>query len=100
MISNKLIAIDFGSTHIAAMAAEVQENGAVKIFSEESKVSDDVKWGIVEQPSGASFKVSELLKLLKNSAKVTDISHVSVPVGAKSMKQVSASISRFVGKPN
>jgi len=100
MISNKLIAIDFGSTHIAAMAAEVQENGAVKIFSEESKVSDDVKWGIVEKPSGASFKVSELLKLLKNSAKVTDISHVSVPVGAKSMKQVSASVSRFVGKPN
>jgi len=100
MISNKLIAIDFGSTRISAMAAEVLENGALKIFSEESKTSDDVKWGIVEKPSGASFKVSELLKLLKNSAKMTDITHVSVSVGAKSMKQISISVSRFVEKPN
>jgi cell division protein FtsA len=100
MISNKLIAIDFGSTRISAMAAEVLDNGALKIFSEESKTSDDVRWGIVEKPSGASFKVSELLKLLKNSARMPDITHVSVSVGAKSMKQISISISRFVGKPN
>ena len=100
MISNKLIAIDFGSTRISAMAAEVLENGAVKILSDESKVSDDVKCGIVEKPTGASFKVSELVKLLKNSAKIPDISQVSVSVGAKSMKQISVSISRFVGKPN
>jgi len=82
------------------MAAEVLENGALKIYSEESKPSDDVRWGIVEKPSGASFKVSELLKLLKNSAKISDITHVSVSIGAKSMKQISISISRFVGKPN
>jgi len=100
MISNKLIAIDFGSTSISAMAAEVLENGAVKILSEESKISDDVRWGIVEKPSGASFKVSELLKLLKNSARMHDISQVSVSVGAKSMKQISTSVSRFVVKPN
>jgi len=100
MISNKLIAIDFGSTRISAMAAEVLDNGALKVYSEESKPSDDVRWGIVEKPSGASFKVSELLKLLKNSARMSDINHVSVSVGAKSMKQISISISRFVGKPN
>jgi len=100
MISNKLIAIDFGSTSISALAAEVLENGAVKILSEESKASEDVKCGIIEKPTGASFKVSELLKLLKNSAKNLDISHVSVPLNAKSMKQISASVSRFVGKPN
>jgi len=100
MISNKLIAIDFGSTRISAMAAEVMENGAVKIYSDESKISDDVKWGIVEKPTGASFKVTELLKLLKNSAKLANIDAISVGVGAKSMKQVSVSVSRFVGKPN
>ena len=100
MITNKIIAIDFGSTRISAMAAEVLENGALKIYSEEAKVSDDVRWGIVEKPSGASFKVSELFKLLKNSAKMPDISNVSVSFGAKSMKQISVSISRFVGKPN
>jgi len=37
---------------------------------------------------------------LKNSARMSDINHVSVSVGAKSMKQISISISRFVGKPN
>ena len=100
MTSNKLIAIDFGSASISAMAAEILDNGAVKILSEESKVSDDVRWGIVEKPSGASFKVSELLKLLKNSAKMPDISQVSVSIGAKTMKQTSASVSRFVGKSN
>ena len=100
MISTKLIAIDFGSSRISAMAAEVLENGAIRILSEESKPSDDVKWGIVEKPTGASFKVSELLKLLKNSARMADISQVSVSVGAKSMKQQTVSISRFVGRPN
>src|ERR1035437_7324251 len=100
MITNKIIAIDLGSTRISAMAAEVLENGALKIYSEESKASDDVRWGIVEKPSGASFKVSELLKLLKNSARMADITQVSVSLGAKSMKQITASISRFVGKPN
>jgi len=100
MNSTKLIAIDFGSTRISAMAAEVLDNGALKIYSEESKLSDDVRWGIVEKPSGASFKVSELLKLLKNSARMPDITQVSVSVGAKSMKQITVSISRFVGKPN
>lgn len=98
MISNKLIAIDFGSSRISAMAGEVLENGALRILSEESKPSEDVRWGIVDKPTGASFKVSELLKLLKNSAKSNEISHVSVSLGAKSMKQYSESISRFVGK--
>jgi cell division protein FtsA len=100
MISNKLIAIDFGSTRISAMAAEVLENGAVKIYSDESKVSDDVKWGIVEKPTGASFKVTELLKLIKNSARLPEISSISVSVCAKSMKLATVSVSRFVGKTN
>ena len=54
MSSTKLIAIDFGSTRISAMAAEVLDNGAVRVLSEESKASDDVKWGIVDKPSGAT----------------------------------------------
>lgn len=101
MISTKqFIAIDLGSSRISAMAAEMQENGELKILSEEFKFSDDIKWGIVEQPSGAAFKVSELQKLLQNSAKIPDISMVSVSIGAKSMKHISVSVSRFIGKPN
>lgn len=99
MSSTKLIAIDFGSTRISAMAAEVLDSGAVRVLSEESKASDDVKWGIVDKPSGASFKVSEILKLLKNSAKMQDISLVSVAIGAKSMKMMPVAVSRFVPSP-
>lgn len=98
MISNKLIAVDLGSTRISVMAAEVLENGAVKVYSEESKPSEEVKWGIVDKPTGASFKVSELLKLLKNSSKITEISPVSVAVGAKSMKIIQVTVNRSLGK--
>ncbi len=98
MISNKVVAVDFGSTRISVMAAEVLESGAVKVFSEESKPSDEVKWGIVEKPTGASFKVSELLKLLTNSSKIGSISLVSVAVGAKSMRIIPVTVSRSLGK--
>lgn len=101
MISNKqFIAIDLGSSRISAMAAEIQADDSLKILSEEFKLSDDIKWGIVEQPSGAAFKVSEIQKLLQNSARISDISMVSVGIGAKSMKQIPISITHFVGKPN
>jgi len=101
MISNKqFIAIDLGSTCISAMAAEIQPDGSLKILGEESKLSDDVKHGIVEQRTGASSKVIDLKKLLQNSSKIHDISMVSVAIGAKTMKLVSSSVSRFVGKPN
>src|SRR5665647_2040590 len=101
MISNKqFIAIDLGSSRISAMAAEILADDSLKILSEEYKLSDDIKWGIVEQPSGAAFKVSEIQKLLQNSARISDISMVSVGIGAKSMKQIPISITHFVGKPN
>lgn len=101
MISNKqFVAIDLGSSRISAMAGEMLENGALKILSVESKKSDDVKSGIVEQHTGAAFKVSELKRCLQNSSKIPEISLVSVSVGAKTMRVESASVSRFVGKPN
>ncbi|MEI7504621.1 MAG: cell division protein FtsA [Paludibacter sp.] len=101
MISNKqFIAIDLGNTRISAMAAEIQPDGTLKILGEESKLADDVKHGIVEQRTGASSKVIELKKLLQNSSKIHDISMVSVAIGAKTMKVVASSVSRFVGKPN
>ncbi|MEI8086838.1 MAG: cell division protein FtsA, partial [Paludibacter sp.] len=101
MISNKqFIAIDLGSTRISAMAAEVQPDGTLKILGEESKLSDDVNHGIVEQRTGASSKVIDLKKLLQNSSKIHDISMVSVAIGARTMKLVASSVSRFVGKPN
>lgn len=97
MMSDKFVAIDLGSTRISAMAGEIREDGFLKILGVESKNAEDVKYGIVEQSSGASFKINELLKLLENSSHVKDVENISVSVGAKSMKNVAVSVSHFVG---
>lgn len=97
MISNKFVAIDLGSTRISVMAGEIQDDGFLKISGIESKPADDIRYGIVEQGSGAAFKLNELIRLLENSARLHDIDYVSVSVGAKSMKNVAVSVSHFVG---
>jgi cell division protein FtsA len=94
------ITVDLGSSRISVMAAEIQEDDSIRIISEESKPSEDVKWGIVEQATGAAFKVSELQKYLQNSSQIKEISKVSVSIGAKTMRNESTSISRFIGNPN
>ncbi len=100
MNSNIYVAIDLGSSRISALAAEVQENGLLRIIGDESKTSDDIKHGVVEQVSGAAFKVSEIVKLLQNSSRISDIDYVSVSIGAKSMKHYPVSVNRFVGSTN
>ena len=76
---NKYVAIDLGSSRISAMIAEVQNDGALKILAVESKAADDVKHGIVEQVSGAAFKVNEVVKLAQNSARIIeDIEQIAV----------------------
>lgn len=97
MIQNKFVAIDLGSTRISVMAGEVLENGLLRILGIESKTADDVRYGIVEQSSGAAFKLNELIKMLENSARLKDIDYVSVSVGAKSMKNIQVSVSHFIG---
>lgn len=97
MMSEKFVAIDLGSTRISVMAGEIQEDGFLRISGIESKSADDVKYGIVEQGSGAAYKLNELIHLLENSARLRDVEYVSVSVGAKSMKNVTVSISHFVG---
>lgn len=94
---SKYVAIDLGSSKISALAVEVLPDGVLKILGVESKSSDDIKHGVVQHVSGAAFKVNELLKLLQNRAKLPEIERVSVSIGAKSMKSVDVSISRFVG---
>lgn len=91
----KYVAVDLGSTAIRAMAADVQENGAVKILGVESLPSDDINHGVVEQASGASFKIHQALKLLQNSARMNDIEHVSVSIGAKSIRNVAVSVQKY-----
>jgi cell division protein FtsA len=96
-MAEKYVAIDMGGSRISAMSAEIHESGRIKILSVESLRSEDVRHGIVENSSGASFKINSLVKLLKNSAKIPDIEQVCVSVGAKSMKSIHVSIEHFVG---
>ncbi len=97
MMSNKYIAIDFGSSKISALAAEVNPDRTLHVLAYETKPSDDVKYGIISQVSGAAFKVSELLKLIQNSSKINDIGQVSVSIGAKTMKVIKVGVHRSVG---
>jgi hypothetical protein len=69
MNQNTYIALDLGSSHITAMAAEVLDSGAVKCSLPNGKpptifITDYRTY------FGAAFKISELLKLLQNSAKI------------------------------
>lgn len=93
----RYVAIDLGSSAIRAMAAEIMDNGAVKILGVETIPSDDIKYGVVEQSSGASFKIHQALRLLQNSARLNEIEQVSVSVGAKSVKNVVVPIQRNLG---
>ncbi len=97
MMLNKYIAIDFGSSKISALAAEVNPDRTLHVLAYETKPSDDVKCGIITQVSGAAFKVSELLKLIHNSSNINDVNQVSISIGAKTMKVIKLSVHRFVG---
>jgi cell division protein FtsA len=98
MNQNTYIALDLGSSRITAMAAEVLDSGAVKVLATEWKAADDVYHGIIEHTSGAAFKISELLKLLQNSAKIRDFRQVCVALNAKSMKLFPSSTTQFIGQ--
>lgn len=97
MMTGKYISIDFGSSKISAMAADVQKDNQVKILAVETKKSDDIRNGVIYQASGAGFKVNELVKLLHNSARIDMTNIVSVSINAKTMRCKSYTISRFVG---
>ncbi|MDD3077680.1 MAG: cell division protein FtsA [Paludibacter sp.] len=98
MTSDKYVAIDLGSSCISAMAAEIQENGALKILAVESKPTtpEEITHGIITQVSGTAFKISEIIKLIQNSARISEIDQISISIGARSLKNIGVSVSRFV----
>ena len=97
-MSNKAIVyVDFGGSHVSAIAGFVQNDHALKILGEQSRMGDDVKSGVVEKITGAAFKVNETIKLLKNSLKWKDqISLVSISINAKSMKHHTVSLEKRI----
>jgi cell division protein FtsA len=95
----KLVAFDFAGTGIKAIAAEVMDNNAIKIISEEARKVEGIKYGIIGQPSGTAFNVVALLKELHNSSGMQEqIKKFSVAFGGKSMKIVEASVQKKLNK--
>lgn len=97
MEKNKHIIVDLGSSRISLMAIEITANGAVRVISEESKKSNDIRYGVVEQASSAAFSINELSRLLKNSAHLNNIDIIGTSINAKTMKQVPMRVTRTVG---
>lgn len=96
---NRLVAFDFAGTGVRAIAAEVREDNAIKILSEEVRKVEGIKNGIIGQPSGTAFNVVALLKELQNSAGLHEpIKKFSTAFGGKSMKIVHASVRRKLNK--
>lgn len=96
---NRLVAFDFAGTGVRAIAAEVGDDNAIKIVSEEIRKVDEIKNGIIGHPSGTAFNVVALLKELQNSAGLREpIKRFSTAFGGKSMKIVHASVRRKLNK--
>ncbi len=94
MNENKQIVIDMGSSRISVMATEVLESGEVRILSEESKKSNDIRYGVVEQHTEAAHTITRLVRLLQNSAHLPQVNSLCVSLNAKTMKQVPVRIHR------
>jgi cell division protein FtsA len=96
---NRLVAFDFAATGVRAIAARILEDGSIRVLSSEHRMADEIKHGIIGQPSGTAFNVTSLLKQLQNSAGFHEpITQIATAVGGKSMKIVHASVSRKLNK--
>ena len=91
------VVTDIGSSHIAAMAAEVLEGRRVRVLSVESKPSKGVRYGFVEQPSKVAYDIGELVRQLQNSARLPEARQLCVSLNAKTMKQVPLRVTRSLG---
>ncbi len=99
--TRKLVALDFASTGLKVVAAEVLDNGLLRILSDEFHKADAIKHGIIGYPTGTAFNVTTVMKRLMNSAKLSHdpVSRFSIAVGGKSMTIVPANIKKtFRGK--
>ena len=84
-----LVAIDLGSDSVRAMAAEVTDNGMLRILGVESSSKFPcVERGIVSNSSNAGFTISETLKLLANRIKAETLPSAFVCVGGRTMQIV------------
>ncbi len=96
---NKIIAFDFASSGIRALAAEVMPDNTVRVLSEESRKAEGIRNGVIGHPSGTAFSVPALIKELQNSAGVRDLpSEFSVSLGGKGFRIVQVSVEKKLSR--
>lgn len=84
-----LVAIDLGSHGVRAMAAEMTDQGMLRVLGVESSSKYPcVKKGIVEQTADAGYMINEVLKLLSNRIRVEALPSAFVCVGGRTMQIV------------
>ena len=84
-----LVAIDFGSSCVRAMAAEYTEDGLLRVLGVHTKSKFPcVEEGVISNSSNAGFIISEKLKLLANLSHVSSLPSAFVCVGGKTMQIV------------
>lgn len=90
-----LVAVDLGSTHMAAIAAIEQPDGTLKIMALEeqgkTQILNNIRKGIIENSSQVSFKLNEMKQFLRNRTH-SEINTMFVALGAKGMKMVEATV--------
>ena len=90
-----LVAIDLGSHGIRTMAAEMTENGILRVLGvETSSKFDCVKKGIVDNTTDAGYMINEVLKKLSNRIHVDALPSAFVCVGGRTMQLVQISSRR------
>lgn len=96
--NNTLIAIDLGSTHITAIAAQRQDENTLKILGDETIPAKDIQYGIVTKTTNAAMNINKCLKLLQNRIRLkSDIESVFVSTGGRSMQMVETTVKRYLG---
>ncbi|MDR2841559.1 MAG: hypothetical protein LBV75_09950 [Paludibacter sp.] len=87
MKANQYIAIDLGSSKITAMAAEVLDDGFIRILGIEQKASRGIEHGIINSHiADIAFAINELCSKLQNRAKIGKIKEICIALSAKGMK--------------
>ena len=90
-----LVAIDLGSHSVRAMAAEMTDDGLLRVLGvETSSKYECVERGIVTKTSDAGYMINEVLKKLSNRVHVEALPSAFVCVGGRTMQVVAVHSTR------
>ena len=90
-----LVAIDFGSDTVKAMAGEYTQDGLLRVLGvETSYVKHCVERGVINNSSNAAYTINEVLRLLANRIHVETLPYTFVCIGGRSLTIADVSSKR------